>query len=107
MINLTEKAINKIKEISEEEGLGHHSIRIKVLGSGCAGFKHDISFDEIFDELDEVFDHNVVKIIVDPLSLQYLDGALIDYTESVFGGGFTIKSPNVKGTCGCGSSYNY
>jgi iron-sulfur cluster insertion protein len=106
MIQLTEKAITKIKEIAESEGL-QLSIRVKVKGGSCAGFVNDMEFDEITTDLDEIFEQDGIKVIIDPMSLQYLEGAVVDYIESEFQAGFTIKSPQEKGSCGCGKSVSY
>jgi|SRR5271170_2282296 len=106
MIQLTEKAVSKIKEFAESEGL-NLSIRLKVVGGGCAGFTNDMEFDDQTSDLDEVIEQDKVKIVVDPLSFQYLDGSTIDYLDSPFGSGFKFLNPNVKGACGCGSSVSY
>lgn len=107
MIKITEKAIAQLKEISDGEGIGHYSVRVKVQGGGCAGFTNDMYFDDKFTDMDEVHEDNGVKIIIDPLSFQYLDGVEIDYVDSQFGAGFKFNNPNVKGSCGCGSSQSY
>ncbi|HWZ21095.1 MAG TPA: iron-sulfur cluster assembly accessory protein [Cytophagaceae bacterium] len=104
---LTEKAANKVKEISEAEGIGHCNIRVKVIGGGCAGFTHDLYFEDQISEMDEVFEQDGVKIVCDPLSYQYLDETGIDYLDTEMGGGFKFMNPNVKGSCGCGSSVKF
>jgi len=107
MIHLTEKAAKQIKEISDAEGIGHLTVRVKVVGGGCAGFSHDMYYDDQVTDMDETFDVDGVKIVVDPLSFQYLDEVTIDYVESPIGAGFKFLNPNVKGTCGCGSSVSF
>jgi iron-sulfur cluster insertion protein len=106
MIGVSEKAIEKIKELSEAEGIGHCIIRVKVIGGGCAGFTYDMYFDDKVTPLDESFESNGVQIVTDPLSIQYLDGVEIDYVEGVISAGFKFINPNVKSTCGCGSSFS-
>lgn len=107
MIYLTEKAAKQIEEISNAEGIGHFTVRVKVVGGGCAGFSHDMYFEEQVTDMDEVFELDGVKVVCDPLSFQYLDEVTIDYVESPIGAGFKFLNPNVKGTCGCGSSVSF
>lgn len=106
MIQLTEKATIKIKEIAEAEGL-INMVRLKVIGGGCAGFTQDMHFENSITEMDEVIESNNIKLIIDPLSFQYLDGTTIDFVESLSGAGFKFLNPNAKGSCGCGSSVSY
>jgi len=103
MITITDKAAAKLKEFAESEGLAL-SVRVKVIGSGCAGYSQDLSFDEISSDTDEIFEHNGIKVIVDMLSIQYMDGSEIDYTEREFEAGFVFLNPSVKTSCGCGNS---
>lgn len=106
MISVTEKAINKLKEISSDEGIGHLSVRVKILGGGCAGFTYDMFFDDVSTEMDEITELDGIKIIIDPLSFQYLDGVTIDYLEGLMGAGFKFINPNSTGSCGCGNSFS-
>lgn len=106
MISLTTRAIEKIKEIAEAEGLEGQAVRLKVIGGGCAGFTYDMTFDDSIGELDEEMDIGGIKVVSDPLSIQYLEEVEIDYMDSPFGGGFKFNNPQVKATCGCGSSFN-
>jgi len=106
MIQLTEKAVSKIKEFADSEGL-ELSIRLKVVGSGCAGFAHDMEFDTNMSDMDEVIENNGIKIIIDPLSYQYLEDTTIDFIDSQFGSGFRFLSDKIKSTCGCGNSVSY
>jgi iron-sulfur cluster assembly accessory protein len=107
MITLTPSAIAKVKEISESEAIGHYNIRLKVIGGGCAGMSNDIYFEDLEPtNLDEVFEHDGVKLIVDALSISYLDGAEVDFVEMEFSSGFKVNNPQVKSTCGCGSSFS-
>lgn len=107
MITMTVRAAAKAKEIAAEEKLESPRLRMRVIGGGCAGFSYDLFFDdgEVTD-MDEVFDCHDVKLIVDPLSFQYLDGTEVDYVEEQYQSGFKFLNPNTKGTCGCGSSFS-
>ena len=107
MIYLTEKAAKQVKIIAEEQGLDFHILRAKCLGGGCAGFTFDLSFDDKINETDEVSEIDGVKIICDQLSFQYLDEASIDYVTGLMGSGFKFNVPRAKGSCGCGSSFDF
>lgn len=108
MINLTDIAKQKLKEIAESEGLVNQFVRVRVVGGGCAGFSYDMCFEETVSELDEVIEiEPTIKVAIDPISLQYLEGITIDYLDSQFGAGFKFLNPNVKGSCGCGSSVSF
>ena len=105
MITLTEKAVTKVKELSESEGIGHCNIRTKILGGGCSGYQFDLMFDDQISDSDEVLEQDGIKVVVDMLSYQYIDGITIDYIDNVVGGGgFKFFGGDIKGTCGCGSS---
>ena len=106
MITITEKAASKVKEIAEAESLAGQGLRLRVIGGGCAGFSYDLYFEDQIGEMDEQFESNGVKLYIDPLSFQYLENTEIDYVEGVHGSGFKFNNPNVKGTCGCGSSFS-
>jgi iron-sulfur cluster insertion protein len=105
MITLTPLAAEKVREIAQAEGLAEQGLRLRVIGGGCAGFQYDLFFEESPTPLDETFDSQGIKLYVDPLSYQYLDGTEIDFVETVLGAGFKFRNPNVSGTCGCGSSF--
>ena len=107
MIHITEKAAKKVKEIADDEEIGHYCIRVKCIGGGCMSMTHDISFDDQIKANDEVVLFDDIKIIVDELSYQYLENLVINYSETTMGGGFTFGGPNIKKVCGCGSSVQY
>lgn len=107
MITMTPLAVEKIKEISEAEGIGHTSVRVKILGGGCAGFQYDLNYDDKSSDMDEVYTFDEVTVLVDALSSQYLDGVEIAYLKSGFSEGFKFNNPNIKGSCGCGSSVSF
>jgi iron-sulfur cluster insertion protein len=105
MIRITDGAASKINEIRETEGIeGNMGLRLRVVGGGCAGFSYDLYFDEV-TEVDRQFPLNSVNVVVDEMSLMYLVGVEIDYIEGLQSG-FKFNNPNVKSTCGCGSSFS-
>ena len=106
MVTLSDKAAAEIKSIMEQNGGTFHGIRVFVAGGGCSGMSYGMQIaDEPATSEDLVFDGEGVKVIVDMGSHQYLDGASIDFDDSLQGGGFRISNPNAAKTCGCGSSF--
>jgi iron-sulfur cluster insertion protein len=106
MISITTLAAAKVNEIATAEGLVGQGLRLRVIGGGCAGFQYDLYFEDSPTDMDESFESNGVRMYVDPLSYQYLDGTEIDYVEGLHGSGFKFGNPNVTSTCGCGSSFS-
>jgi iron-sulfur cluster assembly accessory protein len=108
MINVTETAASKINELLAEEHKTGAALRVFVQGGGCSGFQYGLMIDEGEgnQEADQIFEVNGVRLFVDPISLRYLKGAEVDFVDNNMGGGFTIKNPNAKSTCGCGSSFS-
>jgi len=105
-IVFTEAAANKVKEIIADEGNDALKLRVSVTGGGCSGFQYGFSFDENSAEDDTVMEKCGVSLLIDPMSFQYLMGAVIDYQESLEGARFVINNPNAASTCGCGSSFS-
>jgi iron-sulfur cluster assembly protein len=105
MITVTEQAALKISEMMKEEGNENAFVRLGVKGGGCSGLSYGLGFDIEKQEDDTVVEKNGVKIIIDKESLPIIKGVVIDYKESMLGGGFTIENPNAIATCGCGSSF--
>ncbi|MDC8013491.1 iron-sulfur cluster insertion protein ErpA [Tahibacter soli] len=101
----TDAAARKVRELIDEEGNPELKLRVAISGGGCSGFQYGFSFDEDRAEDDLAIENGGVTLVVDPLSLQYLMGAEIDYAESLTGAQFVIRNPNAKTTCGCGSSF--
>ena len=101
----TNAAAGKVRELIAEEGNPQLKLRVYISGGGCSGFQYGFTFDEACAEDDLAIDNGDVTLLVDPLSLQYLAGAEIDYSESLTGAQFVIRNPNAKTTCGCGSSF--
>jgi iron-sulfur cluster insertion protein len=104
-MNLTENAVAKLQEIIREENNPRNRLRVFVQGGGCSGMQYGFTFDEDQAEDDFDFDFSGVKVIVDSMSMQYLNGATIDYKEDLMGSAFAIDNPNAQTTCGCGSSF--
>jgi len=106
MIGITNLAAIKVNEIRTAEAIEPQmALRLRVVGGGCAGFSYDLYFDEA-TEVDRRFPINGVDVVVDEMSLMYLAGTEIDYVEGLQGAGFKFNNPNVKSTCGCGSSFS-
>jgi iron-sulfur cluster assembly accessory protein len=106
MVLITSGAATKVNEIRNAEAIeGQMALRLRVVGGGCAGFSYDLYFDEPA-EVDRQFEIQGVKVVVDEMSLMYLVGTEIDYVEGLQGAGFKFNNPNVKSTCGCGSSFS-
>ena len=105
-INFTDNAVNKVKELIEEEGTPDLKLRVFVSGGGCSGFQYGFTFEETENEDDTKVTKDSVTLLIDPMSLQYLTGAEIDYQDNVQGSPFVIKNPNATTTCGCGSSFS-
>jgi iron-sulfur cluster insertion protein len=101
----TGAAAGKVRELIAEEGNPELKLRVYISGGGCSGFQYAYTFDVARAEDDFAVDKDGVTLLVDPLSLQYLAGAEIDYSESLTGAQFVIRNPNAKTTCGCGSSF--
>ena len=104
--NFTDSAANKVKALIEEEGNPELKLRVFVTGGGCSGFQYGFTFDEVTNEDDMIMEKNGVTLLVDPMSMQYMMGAEVDYTEGLEGAQFVIKNPNATSTCGCGSSFS-
>ena len=102
----TDNAANKVKQLIEEEGNNELKLRVFVTGGGCSGFQYGFTFEESVNEDDTPMEKNGVTLLIDPMSLQYLTGAEIDYQENAEGAQFVIKNPNATSTCGCGSSFS-
>ena len=101
----TESAAAKVKELIAEENNPNLMLRVFINGGGCSGFQYGFTFDETLNDGDTKIMKDDVALLIDPMSLQYLMGAEIDYTEGLEGAQFVIKNPNAKTTCGCGSSF--
>ncbi len=102
----TDAAANKVRQLIEEEGNENLMLRVYIMGGGCSGFQYGFKFDETVNEGDTTVENDGMKVLVDPMSFQYLMGAEIDYKEDLSGAQFVINNPNASTTCGCGSSFS-
>lgn len=102
----TDAAALKVKNLIEEEDNPELKLRVYVTGGGCSGFQYGFTFDEAMAEDDTAIEKEGVLLLVDPMSYQYLVGAVVDYTEGLQGSQFVVNNPNASSTCGCGSSFS-
>jgi len=105
-VNMTPTAVAKVKEIMAQQNPVPAGLRVGVVGGGCSGFQYSMSFDNGAGMMDKVLDIDGLKIFVDATSMMYLTGVTVDYVETLEGAGFKFENPNVKSTCGCGSSFS-
>jgi iron-sulfur cluster assembly protein len=106
VISLTEAAAEKLDGIMREKGVREsHALRVFVSGGGCSGLQYGMTFDPNPRDVDTVFMQHGVRVVIDPQSLRYMEGATIDFVDSLMGGGFHIENPNAVSSCGCGSSF--
>jgi len=106
MVQLTEKAVGKVKEILDTQDPKPAGLRIAVVGGGCSGFSYSMAFENKPNMLDKTYNFDGLKVFIDQASLLYLDGAEVDFVETLEGSGFKFNNPQVKSTCGCGSSFS-
>jgi iron-sulfur cluster insertion protein len=106
MLVFTDAAAGKVGELIREEANPKLKLRVFVSGGGCSGFQYGFTFDENIEEGDFCVENQGVQLLIDPMSVQYLMGAEIDYKEDLQGAQFVIRNPNAKTTCGCGSSFS-
>jgi iron-sulfur cluster assembly accessory protein len=105
-VNLTEKAAVEIKSLFEQQGMENAALRVFVSGGGCSGLQYGMAIADEVEEGDVEFEQHGVRILIDPLSMNYIGGASVDYVEDMMGGGFKIDNPNAVKSCGCGSSFS-
>lgn len=106
MVQLTETAVSKVREILDTQEPKPAGLRIAVVGGGCSGFSYSMAFENSPGLLDKTYQFEGLKVFIDQASLLYLDGAQVDFVETLEGSGFKFNNPNVKSTCGCGSSFS-
>lgn len=105
-IEFSDAAAKKVKSLIDEEENPDLKLRVYVTGGGCSGFQYGFTFDEKVNDGDTTIDKHAVTLVVDPMSLQYLVGGEVDYTEGLEGSRFLVNNPNAQTTCGCGSSFS-
>ena len=106
MLSVTPVAVGKVKEIMTQQNPVPNALRVAVVGGGCSGFSYHMAFESQINDTDNVYEFDGLKVAVDQMSEMYLDGVAIDYIETLEGAGFKFNNPNVKSTCGCGSSFS-
>jgi iron-sulfur cluster assembly protein len=106
LVSVTNAAAQKVVELRQREGKAEARLRLFVKSGGCSGFSYGLAFDEKLNDGDLVEDHGNVAIVIDSFSRQHVDGAEIDYVDSLMGSGFAINNPNAVSSCACGSSFN-
>ena len=104
-INLTQAAAEAVRDLLAKRNLEDYALRVFVQGGGCSGFQYGMALDNNFREEDAVFENHGIKVIIDEVSINYLNGATIDYVDELMGSGFKIENPNAVSACGCGSSF--
>jgi iron-sulfur cluster assembly protein len=105
ILTVTASAVQVIETLLTQRNIPNHALRVFVSGGGCSGMQYGMAFEETPREFDKVVSVGGVRLIVDPTSLMYLQGATIDYVDSLMGGGFRIDNPNAVSSCGCGHSF--
>ncbi len=105
-MTFTQRAADKVRFLKDDEGNDELCLRVFVTGGGCAGFQYGFTFDELIAEDDTFIERDGVGLLVDAMSIQYLAGAEVDYTEGLEGSKFIVNNPNAETTCGCGSSFS-
>ncbi len=105
-VKLTDTAVLKVKALLAAEGRDDLRLRVAVEPGGCSGLIYQLFFDEQLEEVDAVVEYNGVEVVVDQMSVPYLDGASIDFEDSIQKQGFTIDNPNAAGSCACGDSFS-
>ncbi len=106
-IEVSEEAASEARELMDREGLdvGEAGLRLFVQQGGCAGLSYGMRFDHEPDEDDEIYEHHGLRVFVDPASMRYVEGSVLDYESGLQGAGFTVENPNVVSECGCGESF--
>lgn len=106
LLNFTDAAADKVGALIEQEGNDDLKLRVYISGGGCSGFQYGFTFDDAIQDGDTAIENRGVTLLIDPMSVQYLEGAEIDYKEDLSGAQFVIRNPNASTTCGCGSSFS-
>ncbi len=105
VLTVTPTAVQTIRTLLEQREIPNHALRVFVSGGGCSGMQYGMAFEESAQDHDTTIDVEGVKLLIDPTSMMYLEGATIDFVDSLMGGGFRIDNPNAVSSCGCGQSF--
>ncbi len=105
ILSVTPAALSKIRELLEQRQIPNHALRVFVTGGGCSGLSYGMAFEENIQEYDTLVEVEGVKLVVDATSILYIKGSVIDFVDSLMGGGFSIDNPQAVSTCGCGHSF--
>ena len=105
VIEISEKAAARIRQVSAEKGLPRGGLRLGVKGGGCSGLSYHVDWIEGPDRLDQVFERDGARVFVDPKSALFLQGTVVDWQQTLMQSGFVFRNPNVKSACGCGESF--
>lgn len=105
-IKLTDSLVQRVKELQGQEGNPHLMLRISINGGGCSGFQYEFSFESKATDADHIYEKDSAKLVIDDISLQYLEGSTIDYKKDFGGSYFHIDNPNASSSCGCGTSFS-
>lgn len=105
VLTVTTAAAEMIKTLLEQRQIPNHVLRVFVSGGGCSGMQYGMAFEQEPGEHDQIVEHDGIRLVIDPTSVMYLEGATIDFVDSLMGGGFRIDNPNVVASCGCGKSF--
>jgi len=106
MLQVTDSAVEKVKQLMAKEDKAGHGLRVSVQGGGCSGFQYGLSYEQERKDNDRVLEFNGLEVYVDAMSLMYLEDVTVDYIDSLNGAGFKISNPKATGTCGCGASFS-
>jgi iron-sulfur cluster assembly protein len=104
-ILLTPSAVSAVRELLSKRNLTGYALRVFISGGGCSGFQYGMALDANIRDEDHKMEYDDVKVVVDEVSMKYLNGATVDYVDELMGSGFKIENPNAISTCGCGSSF--
>lgn len=106
LITLTENAAEAVQDLLKKRELEDHALRVFIAGGGCGGYQYGMAIEAQPRDTDTIFEQFGVKVVIDDVSINYLEGASIDYVDDVMGSGFKIENPNAVSSCGCGNSFN-
>jgi iron-sulfur cluster assembly accessory protein len=106
MMQMTDRAVEKVKELMAKEDKVDHGLRVAVKGGGCSGFQYGLFYEKDNQDDDKVLEFDGLKVFIDPMSVQYLEEVTVDYVDGLSGAGFKIDNPKASGSCGCGSSFS-